>query len=196
MKPSIRFDGFKDEWVTKHIGDVFKKESVKNSQLKYGPSKIISLANLYYKNDPDNVPSDNYMKTYNEFKVGDIAFEGHINRNYKYGRFVANKLGDGIVSHVFEVYTPKVTFDVNYLSEFINYEPIMGRILRQTTKSATMMTSLVSSDFLKEAIQVPILPEQQKIGQFFEKLDAEIAAEQAKIDWLKEQKKGLLQKVL
>lgn len=192
----MRFDGFEDEWVEKKLGEMFKKESVKNSQLKYGPSKIMSLANLYYKNDPDNVPSDSYMKTYNEFKVGDIAFEGHINKNYKYGRFIANNLGDGVISHVFEVYKPKMTFDINYLSRFVNYEPIMGRILRRTTKSATMMTSLVSSDFLKETVKLPSLPEQQKIGALFEKLDAEIAAEQAKIDWLKEQKKGLLQKVL
>lgn len=196
MKPSIRFNGFNDEWVAKKLGEMFKKESVKNSQLKYGSSKIISLANLYYKNDPDNVPSDSYMKTYNEFKVGDIAFEGNKNKNYRYGRFVANTLGDGVISHVFEVYKPKVTFDANYLGEFINYEPIMGRILRRTTKSTTMMTSLVSSDFLKEAVQLPTFFEQQKIGTLFEKLDAEIAAEQAKIDWLKEQKKGLLERVL
>ena len=195
MKPNIRFDGFEDEWAEQKLGEMFKKESVKNSELKYGPSKIISLANLYYKNDLDNIPSDDYMKTYNEFKVGDIAFEGHMNKLYAHGRFIANRLGDGVVSHVFDVYTPKIVLDLNYLGEFINYEPVMGRILRRTTKSATMMSSLVSSDFLKEIVQVPIFPEQKKIGQLFEKLDAEIAAEQAKIDWLKEQKKGLVEKI-
>ena len=178
------------------MGEVFKKESVKNSNLEYGPSKIISLANLYYKNDLDNVPSDSYMKTYNKFKVGDIAFEGHMNKNYKYGRFVANTLGDGVISHVFEVYRTKLPFDINYLGEFINYEPIMGRILRRTTKSATMMTSLVSLDFLKETVQLPTLPEQQKIGQLFKHLDTCISNEQSKIEQLKAQKQGLLQRML
>lgn len=195
-KPQVRFSGFSDEWVEKKLGDVFKKESVKNSNLEYGPSKIISLANLYYKNDLDNVPSDSYMKTYNKFKVGDIAFEGNKNKNYKYGRFVANTLGDGVISHVFEVYKAKVSFDTNYLGEFINYEPIMGRILRRTTKSTTMMTSLVSSDFLKEIVQLPTLPEQQKIGQLFKQLDAHISNEQSKIEQLKAQKQGLLQKMI
>uniref|UniRef100_UPI0023618B45 restriction endonuclease subunit S n=2 Tax=Leuconostoc mesenteroides TaxID=1245 RepID=UPI0023618B45 len=43
--------------------------------------------------------------------------------------------------------------------------------------------------------QVPEFDEQQKIGSFFKQLDNTIALHQRKLDLLKEQKKGFLQKM-
>ncbi|WP_416432840.1 restriction endonuclease subunit S [Lactococcus cremoris] len=49
---------------------------------------------------------------------------------------------------------------------------------------------------LKEAIiSVPAIEEQDKIGSFFKQLDNTIALHQRKLDLLKEQKKGFLQKM-
>ncbi|GAP02531.1 restriction endonuclease S subunit [Fructobacillus pseudoficulneus] len=44
-------------------------------------------------------------------------------------------------------------------------------------------------------IDVPTLDEQDKIGYFFDQLDNLITANQRKLDLLKEQKKGYLQKM-
>ena len=49
---------------------------------------------------------------------------------------------------------------------------------------------------IKVPIQLPTLPEQQKIGQLFKHLDARISNEQSKIEQLKAQKQGLLQKMI
>lgn len=43
---------------------------------------------------------------------------------------------------------------------------------------------------------VPSYEEQQKIGSFFKQLDDAIALHQRKLDLLKEQKKGFLQKMV
>lgn len=43
---------------------------------------------------------------------------------------------------------------------------------------------------------VPSYEEQQKIGSFFKQLDDTIALHQRKLDLLKEQKKGFLQKMV
>ena len=51
------------------------------------------------------------------------------------------------------------------------------------------------SDVKKWEIKVPIKEEQKKIGSFFKQLDATIALHQRKLDLLKEQKKGFLQKM-
>ncbi|MDP1108607.1 restriction endonuclease subunit S, partial [Klebsiella pneumoniae] len=49
---------------------------------------------------------------------------------------------------------------------------------------------------LKEMnLNIPKLKEQQKIGSFFKQLDDTIALHQRKLDLLKEQKKGFLQKM-
>ena len=44
-------------------------------------------------------------------------------------------------------------------------------------------------------LRVPEFDEQQKIGTFFKKIDETIALHQRKLDLLKEQKKGFLQKM-
>ncbi|KZK40524.1 hypothetical protein B40_2311 [Lactococcus cremoris] len=45
-------------------------------------------------------------------RVGDIAFESNKSKSYSYGRFVENIIGDGIVSHVFDVFRPITSYDL------------------------------------------------------------------------------------
>lgn len=134
---------------------------------------------MYYKDQDDKLKStDDYMRTYNVMRVGDIAFEGNKNKNYSYGRFVENDIGDGIVSHVFDVFRPIVNYDLNFWKYYINNENVMGHILRKVTTKATMMTNLVAKDFLKASILVPSMEEQQRIGLFFRQLDQAITLHQ------------------
>ena len=56
----------------------------------------------------------------------------------------------------------------------------MRPILVNSTKSGTMMNELVVEDFLKQEILVPPLPEQRRIGAFFDRLDSLITLHQRK----------------
>ena len=55
--------------------------------------------------------------------------------------------------------------------------------------------SINSTDIKEAIISVPTIEEQNKIGSFFKQLDNTIALHQRKLDLLKEQKKGFLQKM-
>lgn len=55
--------------------------------------------------------------------------------------------------------------------------------------------SINSTDIKEAIISVPAIEEQNKIGSFFKQLDNTIALHQRKLDLLKEQKKGYLQKM-
>jgi len=192
--PGWRFAGFADDWEQRKFGELYKKVNEKND-LSFGKDRVISVANMYFK-DAGNIRSDDaYMKTYNIFRMGDIAFEGNRSKHFAYGRFVENTIGDGIVSHVFDVFRPIQPFDLNYWKYAIHNERVMGPILMTATTSSTMMTNLVAKDFLKRALLIPSYSEQQQIGNFFKQLDDTIAASQRKLDLLKEQKKGFLQKM-
>ena len=57
------------------------------------------------------------------------------------------------------------------------------------------MPSLSKSAINSVKVVVPVYEEQQKIGSFFKQLDDTIALHQRKLDLLKEQKKGFLQKM-
>ena len=191
--PQLRFKGFTDPWVQRSFKTLYKKVIEKND-LSFESDRIISVANMYYKPN-DSKSDEKYMETYNIFRLGDIAFEGHKSKNFAYGRFVENTIGDGIVSHVFDVFRPISEYDLNYWKYFIHYEDIMGQKLRMSTTKATMMNNLVSKDFLKQSVLVPNLDEQQKIGTFFKQLDHLITLHQRKLAKLKELKQGYLQKL-
>ena len=174
--PELRFPGFTDAWEQRKFGEIYERAGQKND-LTYGIDKIISVANMYFKKDV-TVGSEAYLKTYNVFKLGDIAFEGHTNKEYRYGRFVENTIGDGIVSHIFDVFTQKINLDINFWKDLIKYEPIMGPILRRCTKASRMMSNLTTKEFLEEQILCPTLEEQKLIGEFIVSLDKNITLHQ------------------
>lgn len=67
--------------------------------------------------------------------------------------------------------------------------------MKQTAASATMQI-VNKTDFSNISTYVPVRKEEQeKIGSFFKQLDETIALHQRKLDLLKEQKKGFLQKM-
>ena len=178
--PKLRFPGFTEDWEHRKFSDLYEKISEKND-LSYSLDKIISVANMYYKSDA-KVSNEEYLRTYNIFRYGEIAFEGNKSKDFAYGRFVENTIGDGIISHVFEVFRPIVKYDIYFWKYYINYEPIMGKVLSRCTKKTTMMTNLVAKDFLKETVLVPTLAEQKQIGTLLNTLDKFITLHQRKLE--------------
>ena len=191
--PEIRFKGFSDDWEQREFSKQYVKVSEKND-LSFGTDKIISVANMYFKEDTKE-SSDDYMRTYNVMRLGDIAFEGNKSKNFAHGRFVENTIGDGIVSHVFDVFRPIVDYDLLFWKYIINNEGVMGRIMTRCTKSSTMMTNLVADDFLKEKIAVPSLEEQRQIGSFLNGLDNLITLHQRKLGKITKVKMAMLEKM-
>ena len=192
--PEIRFTGFTETWEQRKLGELYTPASEKNDG-SIGRDRIISVANMYF-NPVVYVTDDEYLKTYNVMRLGDIAFEGNRSKRYAHGRFVENFIGDGIISHVFKVFRPRLPFDLLYWKYAINNELVMRNVLTKSTKASTMMHELVSQDFLKEDIAVPsCLDEERQIGALFAKLDNLIALHQRKLDALKKIKSALLEKM-
>ena len=181
-------------WEQRKFSELYEKVSRKND-LTYGKDDIISVANMYFKAD-SYITDESYLLTYNIFELGDIAFEGNKSKNYAHGRFVENTIGNGIVSHVFDVFKPIMKpYDLQFWKYAINNEQLMGGILLRSTKASTMMTNLVANDFLQETFLVPAYPEQQKIGAFFQELDRLITLHQRELEKLKNLKKACLEKM-
>ena len=153
--------------------------------------KIISVANMYFKPDA-RISDEEYLRTYNVFRLGDIAFEGNKSKNFAFGRFVENTIGDGIVSHVFVVFRPlQPDHNLGYWKYAINNENVMGRILARCTKKTTMMTNLVSDDFLEEEMFCPSNAEQMRISSFLELLERKINTQTSLVEYLKKYKRGV-----
>ena len=177
-------------WEQRKFSELYARSSEKNDG-SIGMDKNITVATMQFKNDV-KVSSTEYLKTYYTFNVGDIAFEGHQSKEFRYGRFVENDIGNGIVSHIFAVFRPIQEYDLYFWKYAINNEALMQRILARSTKASTMMHDLVTNDFLNETILVPSVDEQKQIGAFLNKLDHLITLHQRKpyfwnkfivIDW-------------
>lgn len=151
---------------------------------------------MYFKPDA-RITDMEYLKTYNIFKLGDIAFEGNKSKDFSFGRFVENTIGDGIVSHVFVVFRPINNFhNFDYWKYAINNENVMGRILARCTKKTTMMTNLVTTDFLTQKIYCPSLEEQAHIASFLSLIDQRIRKQKELLNALKKYKRGLISDIL
>ena len=159
--PILRFKGFTDDWEQRKLGNIFEKLNERNKNLEFNDSKTISIATMKYN------PQGNGAKKLDGYKVlrkGDVAFEGHSNKKFKFGRFVLNDLDDGIISPRFAAIRPIDKINIFFWKYYIHSEKVMRNILIHSTKRGTMMNELVYSDFFKQSILVPTNTEQNKVG--------------------------------
>ena len=192
-KPKIRFKGFTDDWEQRKFRELYSKSGEKNDG-SIGINKNITVATMQFKGDV-KVSTPEYLKTYYTFNLGDIAFEGHQSKEFRYGRFVENDIGNGIVSHIFSVFRPVQEYDLHFWKYAINNEELMQNILSRSTKASTMMHDLVTDDFLNETFLVPSLSEQEKVGSILHNLDNLITLHQRKLEKLMNVKKSMLEKM-
>ena len=190
--PKIRFEGFTDDWEQRKFGELFSRRMERNLG-QFDNTRWISVARMYFQ-DPDRVTSNNIDTRTYVMREGDIAFEGHSNQEYRYGRFVANDIGDGVISELFPIYQHIVPYDNNYWKYAIQIETIMApKILRCIEISYTSSNKLDEKFFLEESTSVPGIEEQRKIGALLSNLDNLIALHQRKCEKLKALKKFMLQ---
>jgi Restriction endonuclease S subunits len=192
--PQIRFKGFTDAWEQRKLGEEFYKVNERNDG-SFGKQHWISVAKMYFQ-DPEKVQSNNIDTRTYVMRIGDIAFEGHPNAEFAFGRFVANDIGDGVVSELFPIYRHKVDYDNNYWKYAIQLETIMASIFAKSiTSSGNSSNKLNEKHFLRQVIFVPNFDEQQKIGTFFNTLNNLITLHKRKLDSLKQLKRGYLQQM-
>ncbi|EAA0127183.1 restriction endonuclease subunit S, partial [Listeria monocytogenes] len=161
--PKIRFADFDEEWYQRKLGEEFEKINERNDG-SFGKTHWISVAKMYFV-EPNKVLSNNIDTRTYVMRKGDIAFEGHSNTDFKFGRFVANDIGPGIVSELFPVYRHKTNYDNNYWKNAIQLEHIMAPIYSKSiTSSGNSSNKLDSKHFLNQKIYIADFEEQEKIG--------------------------------
>ena len=192
-KPAIRFKGFTDAWEQRKFSDLYAPLVERNSDL-LPYNKTLSVATMTYKTD-GNGAADSSLANYKRLRTGDIAFEGHTSKSFRYGRFVLNDVGDGIMSPRFSALRPLAQMPTNFWKYYIHYEPIMRKILVASTKAGTMMNELVIDEFLKSSVLVPSIEEQTRIGSILKNIDNLITLHQRKYDKLQVLKKAMLEKM-
>ena len=194
LVPKLRFPGFTEPWEQRKLGDLYKRINERNDGT-LGRNKWISVAKMYFQ-DPEKVQSNNLDTRTYVMKKGDIAFEGHPNNEFKFGRFVLNDIGTGIISELFPIYRPITEYDLNFWKYAIQFERVMAPIFAKSiTSSGNSSNKLDQNHFLNQTILVPPISEQKEIGAILERTTNLITLHQRKLEHLKLKKKSLLQKL-
>lgn len=165
------------DWEQRKLGDEFVKVNERNNG-QFAKDKWISVAKMYFQS-VDKVQSNNIDTRTYVMRMGDIAFEGHPNKDFRFGRFVANDIGDGVVSELFPIYRHIGKYDLEYWKYAIHLERIMGPILSKSiTSSGNSSNKINEHHFLKHRINVPNLNEQRKIGHLLKELEIALTLHQ------------------
>ena len=95
---------------------------------------------------------------------------------------------------------PTISLDTSVFSKYFLTNLFQTRIFYKNAildniEGGSAQIAIHESKFLSSTLLFPNLDEQEKIGQFFKQLDDTIDLHQRKLDLLKEQKKGYLQKM-
>ncbi|CDI47516.1 Type I restriction-modification system,specificity subunit S [Lactococcus lactis subsp. lactis Dephy 1] len=189
--PELRFKGFTDEWEERKLGDLgsvaMNKRIFKEQTSDVGDIPFYKIGT--FGGTPDAFISrdifEEYKSKYQYPEVGDILISasGSIGRTVVYQGYDEYFQDSNIVwlKHDQQL-------DNSFLKQFYS-------IVKWQGLEGSTIKRLYNKNILETKITLPSPEEQQKIGSFFKQLDNTITLHQRKLDLLKEQKKGYLQKM-
>ena len=197
--PELRFKGFTDDWEERKLGDISYKVKEKNktgeftetltNSAEYG---IINQRDFFNK----DISNAKNLTGYYVVKNDDFVYNPRISNFAPVGPIKRNKLGrTGVMSPLYYVFRTH-DIDKNYLEKYFD-TVYWHRFMKLNGDSGVRADRFAIKDsvFVEMPIPYPTIEEQEKIGSFFKQLDDTIALHQRKLELLKEQKKGFLQKM-
>ena len=185
--PQLRFEGFTDDWEERKLSDIVVRltKSSNNNQLPKVEFEDIIAGEGRLNKDISRKFDDRKGTLFEPDNILYGKLRPYL-KNWLFSDFKGIALGD---FWVFKSKNSEPKF-VYSLIQADNY---------QRVANDTSGTKMPRSDWKKVSssnFSIPTsLEEQQKIGSFFKQLDNTIALHQRKLDLLKEQKKGYLQKM-
>ena len=198
--PELRFAGFADDWEERKLSSISERVTRKNKNNESTlPLTISAQDGLIDQNDFFNKQvASRDVTGYFLVKNGEFAYNKSYSNGYPWGAIKRlDKYDMGVLSTLYIVFRPT---EIN--SQFLVSYYDTTRWYREVSKNAAEgarnhgLLNIAPTDFFNTLLVVPkIVDEQEKIGSFFKQMDNTIALHQRKLDLLKEQKKGFLQKM-
>ncbi|AUT05865.1 Type I site-specific deoxyribonuclease [Streptococcus parauberis] len=189
--PELRFAGFADDWEERKLKDIaqFNPKTVLPVEFEYVDlESVVGTEMISHRTESkDQAPS----RAQRLAQKGDVFYQTV--RPYQMNNYLYDLPYDNYVfSTGYAQMRPNI--DSYFLLNSVQNKQFVQHVLDRST--GTSYPAINSSDLSNIEIHVPSkLSEQQKIGAFFKQLDDTIALHQRKLDLLKEQKKGFLQKM-
>jgi type I restriction enzyme S subunit len=190
----LRFSTFDDSLSESTLSRHLKQKSIRNKDLDV--SEVLSVSNQF-----------GFISQKDQFNNREVASKDQTNYKlvlrdeYAYNPARINvgsiaRLKDynvGIISPMYVVFELKKSLSKNYFDYFIKSKSFSDQMKTRLVGSVRQTLDFKSISSIK--INLPSIKEQEKIGRFLSSFDRLIQKQQDKLGFLKELKKGYLQKM-
>ncbi len=197
--PELRFAGFADDWEDRKLKDV--TERVRSNDGRMDLPTLTMSASSGWLDQKDRFSGDisgKEKKNYTLLKKGELSYNHGNSKLAKYGVvFSLTNYEEALVPRVYHSFKALENTSADFI-EYMFSTKLPDRELGKLVSSGARMDGLLNinyDDFMNIHISTPNYEEQILMSAFFRKLDENIALHQRKLDLLKEQKKGFLQKM-
>ncbi|WP_462191203.1 restriction endonuclease subunit S [Campylobacter concisus] len=193
LTAKIRFPQFKGEWKEIRLGNFLEEKSERNTK---NIDLILSVTNKFgfvtqVEYFDKSVASDN-TANYKIVRKGNFAYNpSRINVG---SIALLESYEIGILSPMYVVFECLKNLDNRFLKFWFQSHSFMGNLFKYLAGS--VRESLNFNDMKTISIKLPNLKEQQKIAEVLTSCDNEINLLNLKLENLKKQKQGLMQKLL
>ncbi|HFE4391221.1 TPA: restriction endonuclease subunit S [Staphylococcus aureus] len=198
--PELRFPGFEGEWEEKKLGEIF--QIISGSTPLKSNKKFYENGNINWVKTTD---LNNSKVTHSKEKITEYAMNSLklklVPKNSvliaMYGGF--NQIGrtgllkiDATINQAISALLMNHETNPEFIQAYLNYQ-VKG--WKRYAASSRKDPNITKKDIEQFKVPYVSINEQQKIGEFFSKLDRQIELEEQKLELLQQQKKGYMQKI-
>jgi type I restriction enzyme S subunit len=183
---------FREPWLKKKLGEVFHERKETNSP-ELPLLSITGGRGVIPQSEIDRKDSSAEDKSkYKRIAPGDIGY----NTMRMWQGVSALSCLEGIVSPAYTICIPKYDIDGSFAAYLFKFPPVVHLFYRYSQGLVSDTLNLKFPQFAQVTVDLPPLSEQKKIAAVLGSLDREIASLVDLSDKIKEQKRGLMQKLL
>lgn len=193
--PTLRFKGFSDEWKLVSFKSIFAEVSDKTGDLEKYPLYSLTVQDgVTQKTERYN--RDFLVKKKENFKIVKPQYFVYNPMNLTIGALALYKGSKEIsVSGYYNVFKNITKYKNQFLEDYLKSSKMLWKYKSIATGSLIEKQRVHFSQFIKISMPLPSIDEANRISDFLELLTKKIQLQQEKIDLLKEQKKGYMQKI-
>lgn len=193
--PKLRFSGFNEEWKTIKFKSLFSEVNDKTGDTENYPLYSLTVQDGVTKKS-DRYNREFLVKKEDNYKIVQPNYFVSNPMNMTIGALAQYKDSHSIsVSGYYNVFKNISNYKNQFLEDFLKSAKMIWLYKSIATGSLIEKQRVHYSQFIELAVKLPDYKEANKIADFMELITNKIQLQQEKIDLLKEQKKGLMQKI-
>ena len=199
-RPKLRFPGFDEPWKENELSHYLVENTERNRGLAFGKEDVLSVSGEYGVINQIAFQGRSFagesVADYHVVETDDIVYTKSPLKANPYGIIKVNKGIPGIVSTLYAVYHPLNTIAPRFVDLYFANDLRLNKFLKPLVNIGAKHDMKVNNSFvLTGTVVFPSIGEQQKLVDFFAKLDRRIEAQRKIVDTLKKYKRGVFEAV-